>query len=122
MKKILYIAILFMFSFCLADVDFSEAIGTTSMPSDAEIMKVISQFKFDPKQKEEIFKETKKRLKEMYSNPDTLQSNEDLNANLKLLQDSSTDIILDPEKKQEALEEIKKLPSTKKGSVEETIE
>ena len=58
MKKVLYILFLFLFSFTLADVDFSEAIGTTKMPSDAEIMKVISQFNFDPKQKEEIFKQT----------------------------------------------------------------
>ena len=64
-----------VFSFCFAnysiaqeEVDINTAIQQTTMPSDAEIMETIRKFNFDKAQEEYLFKETKRKLIEMYSN------------------------------------------------------
>ena len=52
------------------NVNYSEIVNSTTMPSDEEIMQVIEKFNFDHDQKQQLFKETKKRLKNMYENND----------------------------------------------------
>ena len=64
-----------VFSFCFTnysiaqeEVDINTAIQQTTMPTDAEIMETIRKFNFDKAQEEYLFKETKRKLIEMYSN------------------------------------------------------
>lgn len=45
-------------------------LNTPTMPTDAEIMETISKFNFDKTQQDYLFKETKKRLEDMYSKQD----------------------------------------------------
>ena len=64
-----------MFSFCFMNYssadeteDLNAIIQNSSMPTDAEIMETIRKFNFDKAQEEYLFKETKKKLQDMYSN------------------------------------------------------
>ena len=45
-----------------------QMVNITSMPTDEEIMQTISKFNFDKTQQEYLFKETKKRLEDLYNN------------------------------------------------------
>ena len=76
-NKILYIALSVIFSFCFMNysfadenIDINSAIQQTTMPTDAEIMETIRKFNFSKAQEEYLFKETKRKLTEMYSNKD----------------------------------------------------
>ena len=64
-----------IFSFCFTNysvaeenIDINTAIQQSTMPSDAEIMETVRKFNFDKAQEEYLFKETKRKLKELYSN------------------------------------------------------
>ena len=52
------------------NTNYAEIVNSTAMPSDEEIMQVIEKFNFDESQKQQLFKETKKRLENMYENND----------------------------------------------------
>ena len=74
-NKILCIVTALLFSFCFMNYsvadeteDLNTVIQASSMPSDAEIMETIRKFNFDKAQEEYLFKETKRKLQEMYSN------------------------------------------------------
>ena len=84
-NKILYIVMTLLFSFCFMNyskADEAENINTiveqSTMPSDTEIMETIRKFNFDKAQEEYLFKETKRKLKELYSNKNfsSITSNE----------------------------------------------
>jgi len=75
MKRVLnfLFAILLISSFACAqniDAKVNDALNTTSMPTDEEIMQTLEKFNFSQSQKEQLFKETKKQLQEMYSTKD----------------------------------------------------
>ena len=74
-NKILYIALSVIFSFCFMNyssadenIDINSAIRQTTMPTDAEIMETIRKFNFSKAQEEYLFKETKRKLNELYTN------------------------------------------------------
>ena len=74
-NKILYIVMAIVFSFCFANytkadetTDLNAMVQQTSMPTDAEIMETVRKFNFDKAQEEYLFKETKRKLNEIYSN------------------------------------------------------
>ena len=74
-NKILYIVMAIVFSFCFMNyskaeeaTDLNSMIIQSTMPSDAEIMETIRKFNFDKSQEEYLFKETKKKLQDLYSN------------------------------------------------------
>jgi hypothetical protein len=76
-NKILCIVTALLFSFCFMNYsvaeeteDLNTVIQASSMPSDAEIMETIRKFNFSKAQEEYLFKETKRKLTEMYSNKD----------------------------------------------------
>lgn len=64
----------FMFGlFLLTGIGYCEEnvesmLKATTMPTDEEIMQTIDKFNFTKEQKEYLFKETKRRLIEMYEN------------------------------------------------------
>lgn len=72
-KKILYLSIAVLFSFCAMNFvnaqeeNLEQMVNSTSMPTDEEIRATIQKFNFDKTQQEYLFKETKKRLEEMYA-------------------------------------------------------
>lgn len=76
MKKILYALILcFFVGFAVAQTDISQTLNNSTMPTDDEIRAVISRFDFDKNQKEMLFKETKKKLQELYSSQNSIKTN-----------------------------------------------
>ena len=71
-KSLLYLLFALMISitpnaYC-EESDINSQIQATTMPTDEEIMETIKKFNFDKNQQDYLFKETKKRLEEMYSN------------------------------------------------------
>ena len=112
MKKILYMFFVSCFMCCAiaADKDFSSAINSTSMPTDSEIRAIISQFNFTKEQQEVIFKETKKKLQDMYSGKSTDESNGDLNKYMKLMEHESVNEYFDESITREVKKETSKLP------------
>lgn len=115
MKKILILFfMLITMGFACAEVDFNQVISETTMPTDAEIKAVIDQFNFDEKQKEQIFKDTKKRLQDIYSGKDA-NASENLNSSLDALKKGNSSMFKDPNMKTEFLKEVEyNLP--KKGN------
>lgn len=74
MKKILYLIptlLIMQLTFAQEEINYAEILNSTSMPSDEEISKVINQFNFPQDQKEQLFKETKKQLQELYQTKDS---------------------------------------------------
>ncbi len=69
-KKFIYLALslLFLLGAGYCEEGLENTFKTTSMPTDEEIMQTIDKFNFSKEQKEYLFKETKKRLLEMYEN------------------------------------------------------
>ncbi len=111
MKKILYtILVSFFMVAAFADYDFTSAIQNSSMPTDAEIRQIISQFNFTKEQQEAIFKDTKKKLQVMYSGKNSSQTNAELNQYLNQVESGSFDKVLDPTSKKELLEGVSTLP------------
>ena len=92
-----------------ADYDFSQAVKTTPMPTDAEIRATISKFNFDDNQKEIIFRETKMRLKELYAK-DAAGINDELNQNYRMMNGVGEEY-LDESVKQQTIKRIDKLPA-----------
>ena len=68
----LFLASILFFNYALAQeaINYAQIVGSTAMPSDEEIMQTIEKFNFDKEQKQQLFKETKRRLKNMYENND----------------------------------------------------
>ena len=94
MKNILLsLTILTMFLFCpaFADMDFAAGIQGKSMPSDAEIMQTLNRFNFTAEQKEQLFKETKKKLESMYNEQSSEQINQELNAQMRNIQNMNAE-------------------------------
>lgn len=90
-NKILYIITALVFSFCFMnysmaqEADLSSMVSQTTMPSDEEILQTIRKFNFDKSQEEYLFKETKKKLIELYSNKNfssVIQGESTINQNL----------------------------------------
>ncbi len=74
MKKNLFTAMLFLMfcgfnniSYCEQIPDMNTIVSQTSMPTDAQIREVINKYDFDENQKEYLFKETKRKLQEIYA-------------------------------------------------------
>ncbi len=112
MKKLLYTLVLISFmGIASADYDFSQAVKTTPMPTDAEIRATISRFNFDDNQKEIIFRETKMKLRELYSKSDA-EINEELNQNYRMMNSVSGDYLKDSTREQ-TKNRIKRLPQRK---------
>jgi len=117
MKKLLYSIIISCFiSTAFADVDFSQAIQNSSMPTDAEIRAVISQFNFNKEQQDALFKETKKKLRAMYTTQNASQTNAELNQYLNQVENGSMDKIIDPSMKRELLQGVSNMPKTSSTS------
>ena len=121
MKKIIFtfISLCFM-GIVFADIDFTEAIQSTSMPTDAEIRNTISQFNFDEKQKEELFKETKKKLQEIYSGQNMEQTNAELNQYYSIMDSKELDPYINNSTRREIKREVSKLPKTDSSSSKTT--
>ncbi len=108
MKKIIYTIVFCCFmSFAMAEIDFSQAISTTTMPTDAEIRATIAKFNFTPEQQEAIFKDTKKRLQEMYSSKNPSEFNQELNKNYEFM-NQVPDELMNSSVKQETKKEVSK--------------
>ena len=106
MKKILFIYLIFALSPVFADVDFTRAIKSTSMPSDAEIRAVLRQFEFTGEQEDAVFKEVKGKLKELYYSKDTEKSNIELNRYLNQLDNEAVGVFMDNQLKQRFLQDM----------------
>ena len=114
MKKILYtfFALCFM-GISMADIDFTEAIQSTSMPTDAEIRAVLKQFEFNQEQENEVFKDVKRRLREMYSMKDLSKSNMELNQYYNQLDSEAVGVFMDNSTKQQLMRDMHKVPQRK---------
>jgi len=114
MRKFIFISLAFLMFGCTyaQDVDFTQALNSTSMPTDQEIRAVISQFNFDNSTQEQIFKETKKKLQTMYANKNSAAINSELNSSLKTLENGSVDEYFDESKKTEVMQKINQLPQS----------
>lgn len=76
MKKVLYLLIsAILFSGVVAaqesNINFNQLLQTTAMPSDGEILQIIEMLGVTQEEKEELLKETKIRLEQMYKTNDT---------------------------------------------------
>ena len=113
MKKILYIflASLFMGA-SYAEYDFTQAIEDSSMPTDSEIRAVIGQLNFTKEQEDAIFKETKRKLKIMYSGKNTAQTNKELNLYMNQIDSETLSPYIDNSTKQELKRSFSQLPTT----------
>ena len=106
MKKILILFFMLLtMGFACAEVDFNAVINETSMPTDGEIRAVIEQFNFDDKQKEQLFKDTKKSLQDIYSGKNK-NAADDLNNSLNALKKGNSSMFKDPNMKAEFLKEV----------------
>ena len=113
MKKILYTFLAFCaVGTAFADIDFADAINNTSMPTDAEIRRILSQFNFSEDQKEELFKETKKKLQQMYSGKNMEQTNAELNQYYSVINNEELNQYMDNSTKQELKKGISKYTRT----------
>ncbi|MBR1617733.1 hypothetical protein IJ670_06225 [bacterium] len=125
MKKniLAFVLIIFCALFQLkaqAAIDFSSAIGTTSMPSDQQILSVISRFNLDEETKQKVFQETKQRLRQIYSTEDVTKANEDLNSSVQILNTGVADEYMKyPTDKAQILQGVSALGQVRKGSVQE---
>ena len=114
MKKILCALFLsFLISYtAIADTDFSQAIQSSSMPTDEEIMNIISKFNFNEEQKKIIFKDTKKKLQEMYSMENIDQTNAELNQDMKVMNHEGLSEYVSPSVTNEVSKKASGLPTT----------
>lgn len=68
MKKITLMLLALSFSFALAsEIDINNLSNLDRMPTDEEIMRVIDKYNFDETKKDFLFKETKRKLEQMYN-------------------------------------------------------
>ena len=73
MKKFLIaFFVLFFGQFVIAqeEINYNEILNLTTMPNDSEIRQIVDKFNFTPEQKEQIFKETKRQMVELYTTKD----------------------------------------------------
>ncbi len=115
MKKLFFTLCLtcFMSYSVMADTDFTSAIQSTKMPSDAEIMEIISKFNFNDEQKQIIFKDTKKKLQQMYSSKNNMsQTNADLNLYMKVMDNEAMGEYVDSSISKNLKNDVKNLPQT----------
>lgn len=115
MKKLFCILSLIFFMSCtaMADTDFTKAIESSKMPTDAEIMALLSKFNLNEEQKNVVFKDTKKKLQEMYSSKNNTDSaNADLNLYLKVMEHEIFNEFAGPSITGELKKDISKLPTT----------
>lgn len=127
MKKILLI----LSVFCIANPLFAQEVPLPQMPTDEEIMQTIQKFVPDKTQQEFLFKETKKKLQETYSNKELM--NQVMNANsLPEIQKTNANIeALEPKKDKpkkvkkysnhEPLSRRKKLEAQKEQEMENSL-
>jgi len=117
MKKIIYVFLAFCFmGIAFADIDFSEAINNSTMPTDAEIRHVISQFDFNQEQQDEVFKYTKKKLREIYSTNNMSQTNAELNRYYNQINDENVSQYMNNSVKNQLKRDISKLPKNSSSS------
>lgn len=113
MKKIVFMFLaLCSMGIAFADIDFSEAIQNSSMPTDAEIKNIISQFNFSEEQKEDLFKETKRKLQDIYSGKDMTQTNAELNQYYNIMDNKELDSYMGNSVRQELKRDVSRLPRT----------
>ena len=96
MKKLLItVSVLFLFSVAFAQGEYSqysELLNSTTMPTDSEIMMIIDKFDFTPEQKEQLFRETKKQLKEIYETKNAALLEQRINQGKELLNNSNINV------------------------------
>ena len=114
MKKIIlmFLALCFM-GIALADVDFAAAIKNSSMPTDAEIRRTLAQFNFDAQQQEELFKEIKKKLQQIYSGQNPEQVNAEFNQYYNQVNNEDLNQFMDSSVTQELKRDVSRYPKTK---------
>jgi hypothetical protein len=100
----------------MAEYDFTSAIQSTSMPSDAEIMKMMNKLNIDKKQKQELFEETKKNLAQMYYSQDAATTNEQLNKYYELLNDEQMSKYIDKSTKREVMKALEPITSVQSNT------
>ena len=107
--------ICFMPYIATADTDFTQVIESSNMPSDAKIMETLSKFNLNEEQKNVVFKDTKKKLQEMYSSKNNTDSaNADLNLYLKLMEHEIFDEFAGSYVIDNVRKDIRNLPQTNK--------
>lgn len=116
MKKFLlgFILICFTGIAKAADIDFYQAVNSSGMPTDAEIMKMLSKFGFSEEQKREIFAETKKQLQSVYSSDNPGEVNARLNKTLQEMQNGSYSEFIDESVMNEIMKDVSDLPKKRR--------
>jgi len=110
MKKLLYTLFVCLFmNFAMADYDFTTAVQSTSMPSDAEIMAIIKEFNFNSEQERDVFKDVKRRLQEMYASKDMTKINKELNQYMGKLDSENVSTFTDEATKRELRRSVSRL-------------
>jgi len=108
MKKVLYVFIFLSMNLAFADVDFTKAIKSTSMPTDSEIRAVLKQFEFTGEQEDAVFKEVKAKLKNLYSQ-DIGKSNLELNQYMNQINNEAVGVFMDNQTKQQLMRDLSKM-------------
>ena len=109
MKKILFAFFILLTSIAMADVDFTNAIRSTSMPTDAEIRAVLKYFEFTGEQEDAVFKEVKGKLKQMYYSNDFEKSNVELNRYLNQIDCEAVGVFMDDATKRQLLQDLSRV-------------
>ena len=97
MKKIIYFLTFILitsnvvFAQNNANLDLNQIMNMATMPTDAEIMKVVNQFGFDQEEKQLLFMETKRKLQSLYNSNDVKALVENMN-NISNMQESITNM------------------------------
>ncbi len=114
MKKILLTCLALCISgIALADIDFAAAVKNSTMPTDAEIRRTLAQFNFDSEQQEELFKEIKKKLQQIYSGQNPEQTNAEFNQFYGQINNEDLNQFMDGSIKEELKRDVSKYPKTK---------
>ena len=109
MKKILFVFLFLSFSMAFADVDFTKALKSTSMPTDAEIKNVLKQFDFTDEQADAVFKEVKTKLKQLYLTQDFDNANIELNRYLNQIDNEAVGVFMDETTKRQFLMDMSRV-------------
>ena len=97
MKKILFLlfSVIFMANIAFAQgeyTDYSQLLNSTTMPSDSEIMSIIDKFEFTPEQKQQLFKETKKQIQEIFETKNAALLEQKVNEGKRALQENQLNV------------------------------
>ena len=109
MKKMLFAIALLSINFAFADVDFTNALKSTSMPSDAEIRAALKYFDFSGEQEDAVFKEVKGKLKQMYLSKDYEKANLELNRYYNQINNEAVGVFMDDQTKQQLLRDMSRV-------------